>query len=303
MRAVVVSAYPRRAGHLTRCLRAHGHQPVAVLTPRRPQPSRGGAAARGRRSPRAAFPPDLDVVELRDKRSIPALLRAYVPDVVVCWGFPWLVPPAALSVPPHGWLNLHPSALPRHRGPTPLPWALRAGDPVIGVTWHLMDSGLDTGHIFAQSQVPAGELDASDPWRTLIPLAKDLLPLALKRLAAGDPGDPQPEDEATYEGRFNFDEFTRIGPELTVREITGLVAAWRLAKKTGPFRGPVLELDGEDHRIVAVSPSQPSGQHRSIAASDGTLWITESVPLGCRLRAKGAPAGAGEQRPRYPRDR
>ena len=39
-----------------------------------------------------------------------------------------IVPQALLDLPPHGALNLHPSLLPRHRGPMPFAWALREGD-------------------------------------------------------------------------------------------------------------------------------------------------------------------------------
>jgi methionyl-tRNA formyltransferase len=298
VRAVVVSAYPRRASHLARGLCSLGYEPLAVLTPRRREPERATAAASvpcHHASP--AFPPRLDVLELRDKQPIPTLLHAYQPDVVVCWGAPWLVQPEALSVPPFGWLNLHPSALPKHRGPTPLPWALRAGDPVIGVTWHRMDSGFDTGPIFAQGLVPVSELDPTHPWEKLTPLAMCLLPAALARVEAGEAGDPQREADATYEGRFEFDEFARIDPARSTRDIMHQITAWRLAKTKGPFRGPVLELDGEDHRVVSVSLDEPRPPHRcpAITAADGVLWITKSVPLGCRLRAKGATGVAGEE--------
>lgn len=287
MRAVVVSTHPRRASHLAQSLDSLGYEPLAVLTPRGPQPPRYGPLQPSGHASRD-FPPRLDVLELRGKQPIPALLRAYQPDVVVCWGLPWLVQPEALSVPPFGWLNLHPSALPKHRGPTPLPWALRAGDPVIGVTWHRMDSGFDTGPIFAQGLVPVSELDPARPWEKLTPLAMGLLPIVLARVEAGEAGDHQREADATYEGRFEFDEFARIDPARSTRDIMHQITAWRLAETKGPFRGPVLELDGEDHRVVSVSLAEPRPPHRcpAITAADGVLWITKSVPLGCRLRAK-----------------
>ena len=51
---------------------------------------------------------------------------------MLCWGFPWKIPQAALDVPRLGSVNMHPALLPRHRGPIPLAWALRDGDPVWG---------------------------------------------------------------------------------------------------------------------------------------------------------------------------
>jgi methionyl-tRNA formyltransferase len=60
--------------------------------------------------------------------------------------------PAELLEPRHGALNLHPSLLPRHRGATPIPATILAGDPITGVTLMRMDAGLDTGPIVAQTR-------------------------------------------------------------------------------------------------------------------------------------------------------
>ena len=72
-------------------------------------------------------------------------------------GFPWKIPADALAVPTLGWLNGHPSLLPRHRGPIPVAWAIRDGDEEIGITFHRMDAELDTGAILAQAAQPLGE--------------------------------------------------------------------------------------------------------------------------------------------------
>ena len=62
---------------------------------------------------------------------------------------------AGAARPPHGALNLHPSALPRFRGASPVPAAILAGDPSTAVTLMRMDPGLDTGPIVAQVPVAA----------------------------------------------------------------------------------------------------------------------------------------------------
>ena len=56
-------------------------------------------------------------------------------------------PARRCSTLPHGALNLHPSLLPRHRGATPIPATILAGDATTGVTLMRMDAGLDTGPI------------------------------------------------------------------------------------------------------------------------------------------------------------
>ena len=107
-------------------------------------------------------------------------------------GFPWKIPPVALAVPRLGWLNGHPSLLPRHRGPLPVAWAIREGDEEIGITFHRMDADLDTGPILAQRRYPLGELQPPDTfYPELGQVVGEALAEALERLAAGDEGTPQ----------------------------------------------------------------------------------------------------------------
>lgn len=71
--------------------------------------------------------------------------------VVVYYGAK--IPAAVIAHFPHGIINIHPSLLPRWRGPSPIKSALLAGETVTGVTVMLIDSGLDTGPILAQKNV------------------------------------------------------------------------------------------------------------------------------------------------------
>lgn len=72
--------------------------------------------------------------------------------LVVAYGL--LLPPVVLQTPRHGCLNLHTSLLPRWRGAAPIQRALQANDAETGVCVMQMESGLDTGPIWAQSVVP-----------------------------------------------------------------------------------------------------------------------------------------------------
>ncbi len=89
---------------------------------------------------------------LRAVDAIGAVL-ALKPALVVLADYGQIVPAALLGLP-HGALNLHPSLLPRHRGATPIPAAILAGDAETGVTLIRMDEGLDTGPIVAQIRHP-----------------------------------------------------------------------------------------------------------------------------------------------------
>ena len=102
---------------LAGALREHGHEPVALVAPR---PAAGAdEPPEPLRLTAASAPAGVDLLFARDKWSIERLLRAYEPDLTVCWGFPWKLPQAALDVARLGSINQHPALLPRHRGPIP----------------------------------------------------------------------------------------------------------------------------------------------------------------------------------------
>jgi len=78
------------------------------------------------------------------------VLRSQEADAGVVVAYGRMIPLQLLNTPTHGMINLHPSLLPRHRGPSPIQWALVSGDRRTGVTTMLLDEGMDTGPIFLQ---------------------------------------------------------------------------------------------------------------------------------------------------------
>ena len=80
-------------------------------------------------------------------------LQGYVPDVVVMASFDQILTAPTLAVPGRGWLNVHPSLLPRHRGPEPIYWTIAKGDPEAGITVHLTEPRIDAGPILAQRRI------------------------------------------------------------------------------------------------------------------------------------------------------
>lgn len=76
-------------------------------------------------------------------------VRAWEPDVAVVAAYGKIFRPTLLAIPQHGFVNVHPSLLPRHRGASPIPETIRLGDHETGVTIMQLDEGLDTGPILA----------------------------------------------------------------------------------------------------------------------------------------------------------
>jgi methionyl-tRNA formyltransferase len=94
----------------------------------------------------------LTIGDLTHKDTL-AAIADFQPDVIATACFPDLLPPEVLSIPRLGTLNVHPSLLPRWRGPEPLFWTFREGDQTSGVTIHLMDGNFDTGPILMKERL------------------------------------------------------------------------------------------------------------------------------------------------------
>ena len=82
-----------------------------------------------------------------------AEMAAYLDDIdcVVTVAFGILLPPEILSIPTHGFINLHFSLLPAWRGAAPVQRAIEAGDDELGISVFSLDKGMDTGPIYRQS--------------------------------------------------------------------------------------------------------------------------------------------------------
>jgi methionyl-tRNA formyltransferase len=275
-RVALITSVAPIALAITETLRGLGHEPVAVLTPRRHPPRASDIAITDE-----SAPPGVDVILLRNKWSIEPMLRAVRPDLVLCWGFPWLIPTAALQVPTLGSVNLHPALLPRHRGPIPLAWSIRAGDPHYGVTWHRMDDHFDTGAILAQATVPM-EPDDSDIWVVgprMAGVALGLLPRVLERLAAGDEGDPQnATGDEQYAGWFDRD-YAEIDWSRPAADIDRQVRAWSLGAGGNPVAGPIAVIDGSRVLVRRVSRVDPGDGATRVDAGDGPIWVLAMEPV------------------------
>jgi methionyl-tRNA formyltransferase len=251
--------------------REAGHRPVAIITSRRIR-NEGNLPAM-----LAGAAPDLDVLYAAHKKSLAPLLRAYEPDLVICLGFPWLIPHEALDVPRLGAINVHPSKLPLYRGPIPLPWAVRNGETEISMTVHRMDATYDTGPILAQAPVPVDP--AAWTFEEVIPhfqtAMQQIIPRALERIAAGDEGEPQEGDPGVYAGWFE-DEFKQIDWSKPAREIHNQVRAWSFASFIGEPVAPVGMVDGEERKILRTSLEPAKGKR--VETGDGPIWVTESEP-------------------------
>jgi methionyl-tRNA formyltransferase len=198
-------------------------------------------------------------------RQLADALRRVEPDLACVATFPHLLDAATLGVPPRGTLGVHPSLLPRHRGPAPSFWTYLQDDAEAGVTVHWLDAGEDTGDVVLQERFPlergrpGAELHAEIARRGAALLAR-----AVAEVEAGRaPRVPQDAARATREPMPDPDDthidFTAWGAERVWHFLRGVGNAERLrdargrAVLHGGVRGYRLEPQagrpGQMHRV------------------------------------------------------
>ena len=137
--------------------------------------------------------PLLQPTKMKDP-SFMAELSGWKPDVIAVAAFGRILPPAILSLPSRGCINVHGSLLPKYRGAGPIQWALINGESETGITTMLMDEGMDTGAILLQASMA---IEPDDTAGSLSPRLADLGGrLLVETLAQSKAGTltPRPQD-------------------------------------------------------------------------------------------------------------
>lgn len=134
-----------------------GHQLVGVLS--RPDTAKG-RSKKLRPSPVARRAEELGVPVYKPAALRGAegedLITSLHPDLVVVVAYGMIIPKNLLSIPRHGWVNVHYSLLPRWRGAAPVQRAIEAGDTASGVSIFQIEEGLDTGPVWDRQEIPIG---------------------------------------------------------------------------------------------------------------------------------------------------
>lgn len=126
-----------------------------------------------------------------------ALLK---PDLLISFAYGHIFGPRFLGLFPQGGINIHPSLLPRYRGPTPIQAAILAGDRETGITIQTLAREMDAGAILVQERFPlSGEETTGDVSALVAQKAAALLPDLLRGLARGTLiGRPQAHEQASF---------------------------------------------------------------------------------------------------------
>jgi methionyl-tRNA formyltransferase len=250
----------------------NGYQVVAVFT----QPDK--PAGRGRHLVAtpvkvAAATLSLPVLQSESlkKAGTIAELDELKPDAIVVAALGQILPKAVLDLPGYGSINIHPSLLPRHRGASPIPAAILAGDEFTGVSIMVMDEGLDTGPVLARAQIPISDADNTGSLTAKLSLlSAHLLQDVLSPWGRGQLA-PQPQDEAgaTYSGTISKEE-GQIDWHLPAVDV------WRQVRAFNPWPGSHTRWRGELLKIIEAMPLYevpPASEGRVITLPGGGFGV------------------------------
>ncbi len=138
-----------------------------------------------------------------------AKLKSLNPDFFVVFAYNKILRKEILDIPRLGTIGVHPSFLPKYRGPSPFQTALLNGETKTGVTLYLLDEGVDSGSILVQSKPIAitGEDTFNSLAERLALVGGDILVETLPPFYEGKLSpEPQNEAEATFTKKFKAED-------------------------------------------------------------------------------------------------
>jgi methionyl-tRNA formyltransferase len=226
------------------------HEVIAVYT-RPDKPSGRGREPAATPVKQAAVTEGLPVVQVSSLKHPEALeqMRGFRPEAIVVAAYGQILPPAVLEIPCYGCINIHPSLLPKYRGPSPVITTLLAGDEFAGVSIMRLDAGMDTGPIFSRAQIPVLDQDtAGSLTARLFEIGARMLQEELALLSQGKLlPEPQNPDLASYTHEITKEE-SRIDWQVAAPVI------WRQVRAYQPWPEAYTSWQDKYLKIIEAVP-------------------------------------------------
>jgi methionyl-tRNA formyltransferase len=240
---------------------------------------------------------------LREPEAV-ADFAAHGAQLGVVVGYGLLLPPAILEAAPLGFLNLHPSLLPRWRGAAPIQRPIMAGDQETAAAIMRMEEGLDTGPtvLIERVAIPP-DATAGDMHDKLAAIGARLMVEAVRRIEAGTPTfTPQAEEGVLYAQKIDKAE-ARIDWKAPAQAVHNKI------RGLSPFPGAYFELDfgrgPERVKVLRSRLAQGAGapgtlldDALSVACGDGAVQLVQiqragKAPMEASTFLRGTPVKAG----------
>ena len=237
--------------------------------------------------------------KLRGNAALVEKLRAVRPDAGVVVAYGRILPEEVLAVPRLGFVNVHASLLPKHRGASPVQAAILAGERETGVVTMQVVPELDAGPLYLERRTAIGDReDAGSLSRRLSEMGAALLVETLSGLEAGTLASRPQAGEATF-CRTIRREDARADWRLPADEIARRLRAYT------PWPGLYTFCRGERIKILSAFPGPSTadapgtlrtngdGDRALVAAGQGTSLVVDSAQREGRRPVSGAELARG----------
>ena len=206
-------------------------------------------------------------------------------DIIIVAAYGLILPERILKIPKYGCLNVHASLLPKWRGAAPIQRSIMAGDKKTGISYMLMDKGLDTGPVILQKETKIGEDDNflkvhdSLSFMASQTISDTILQFIEGKLATKE----QNDDIASYADKIEKHE-TKIDWNLTAKEIRNLI--YSLSPLPGAW---TLTKEGKRLKILSASIEESKGEiavlgeNQVLGCGQSSLKIKEVKPEGKQI--------------------
>ncbi len=217
-------------------------------------------------------------------------IKALHADAGLLFAYGQLLPTELIKAFPRGIVNIHPSLLPKHRGPSPIEATILNGDTLTGTSLMLITEQMDAGPILKQTSFPiTNTITKNDLTQKLLNASKTLLiPTLLEYLAGTLTPTPQDDDQATYCKLIHKDdgkiELTSTSAQTLLRMIRAY-ADWPGVSIALPERLERLRIyEAASSQAVAPQPGvYRLDKQLIIATRDGTIQATRVQLPGKRI--------------------
>lgn len=194
-----------------------------------------------------SFNHSIPLINLNDSvSSVVSQIEKIQPDVILVSCYGKLIPESIFSLAKKGAFNLHPSLLPRFRGPTPLFWQFCQGVSDFGVTLHKMDSEFDTGNIVTAKTVTMDDgVSIHEATQLIAEVGSQLILDFLDNLNQNNIIDVAQDNSVSSYQSFPTSDDYRVDTSWTAKRIYNFIKAY---KEAGVFF--LCDIYGNDYQLV-----------------------------------------------------
>ncbi len=204
-------------------------------------------------------------------------------DLAVVAAYGRILTKSELEMPKFGAINVHPSLLPKYRGPSPIQAAILNGDKITGITIIKMDEEVDHGPIIYQEELELSNIDNFDTLsKKCFQRSAEILPQIIEDFVSGKIKlVPQDHTKATYCERLTRESgYFPIDNPPTPENLDKMIRAYH------PWPGVWTKWNG---KIVKFLPSPRHPEERSDEGSNYLLQMEGKKPISLKDFINGYP--------------